>query len=143
MRLRSCAEHDVGAETVCRHNESPHQIGTMRFPVTRARGLNTCAFPARPGHMIRLYGRLSGMGADVVGSEGVRRAVADKVTASLTGRNRLMGIILLVLLLALILGGLGFAIHILWWITLVILAVLLIGLLPGPPGGGGRRVRRF
>jgi hypothetical protein len=28
-----------------------------------------------------------------------------------------MGIILLVLLLALILGGLGFAIHILWWIA--------------------------
>jgi hypothetical protein len=38
-----------------------------------------------------------------------------------------MGIILLVLLLALILGGLGFAIHILWWIALVVLAVWLIG----------------
>jgi hypothetical protein len=38
-----------------------------------------------------------------------------------------MGIILLVLLLAVILGGLGFAIHILWWIALVVLFVWLIG----------------
>ena len=28
-----------------------------------------------------------------------------------------MGIILLVLLLALVLGGLGFAVHVLWWIA--------------------------
>ena len=40
-----------------------------------------------------------------------------------------MGIILLVLLLALILGGLGFAIHILWWIALVVLVVWLVGVL--------------
>ena len=33
----------------------------------------------------------------------------------------------LVLLLALILGGLGFAIHILWWIALVVLVIWLIG----------------
>ena len=38
-----------------------------------------------------------------------------------------MGIILLVLLLALILGGLGFAIHILWWIALVVFVIWLIG----------------
>ena len=38
-----------------------------------------------------------------------------------------MGIILLVLLLAIILGGLGFAIHILWWIALVVLVVWLVG----------------
>jgi len=42
-------------------------------------------------------------------------------------KGRLMGIILLVLLLALILGGLGFAIHILWWIALVVLVIWLIG----------------
>ena len=40
-----------------------------------------------------------------------------------------MGIILLVLLLALILGGLGFAIHILWWIALVVLVIWLLGFL--------------
>lgn len=38
-----------------------------------------------------------------------------------------MGIILLVLLLALILGGLGFAVHVLWWIALVVLVVWLLG----------------
>jgi hypothetical protein len=38
-----------------------------------------------------------------------------------------MGIILLVLLLALILGGLEFAIHVLWWIALVVLVIWLIG----------------
>jgi len=38
-----------------------------------------------------------------------------------------MAIILLVLLLALILGGLGFAIHILWWIALVVLVIWLLG----------------
>lgn len=38
-----------------------------------------------------------------------------------------MGIILLVLLLALLLGGLGFAVHVLWWIALIVLAIALIG----------------
>jgi hypothetical protein len=38
-----------------------------------------------------------------------------------------MGIMLLVLLLALILGGLGFAVHVLWWIALIVLALWLIG----------------
>jgi hypothetical protein len=38
-------------------------------------------------------------------------------------------IIVLVLLLALILGGLGFAIHVLWWIALVVLAIWLLGFL--------------
>jgi len=40
-----------------------------------------------------------------------------------------MGIILLILLLALILGGLGFILHILWWIALVVLALWLLGFL--------------
>ena len=38
-----------------------------------------------------------------------------------------MGVILLVLLLALVLGGLGFAVHVLWWIALVVLALWVIG----------------
>ena len=38
-----------------------------------------------------------------------------------------MGAVLLVLLLALVLGGLGFAIHVLWWIALIVLAIWLIG----------------
>ncbi|HXL90786.1 MAG TPA: hypothetical protein VN969_17700 [Streptosporangiaceae bacterium] len=51
----------------------------------------------------------------------------QEVGASLPREDHLMGIILLVLLLAVILGGLGFAIHILWWIALVVLFVWLIG----------------
>jgi hypothetical protein len=38
-----------------------------------------------------------------------------------------MGVVLLVLLLALVLGGLGFAVHVLWWLALVVLAIWLIG----------------
>jgi hypothetical protein len=38
-----------------------------------------------------------------------------------------MGVVLLVLLLALVLGGLGFAVHVLWWVALVVLAIWLIG----------------
>jgi membrane protein YdbS with pleckstrin-like domain len=38
-----------------------------------------------------------------------------------------MGVVLLVLLLALVLGGLGFAVHVLWWVALVVLALWLIG----------------
>lgn len=38
-----------------------------------------------------------------------------------------MGLIIAVLLLALILGGIGFAVHILWWIALAVLVVWLLG----------------
>ena len=48
-----------------------------------------------------------------------------------------MLLILGVLLLAIILGGLGFAIHVLWWIALVVLVIWLLGL-PDPRGRGGR-----
>ena len=40
-----------------------------------------------------------------------------------------MLIILAVLLLALLLGGLGFAVHVLWWIALIVLAIWLLGFL--------------
>ena len=40
-----------------------------------------------------------------------------------------MALILVVLLLALLLGGLGFAIHILWWIALIVLVIWLVGFL--------------
>jgi hypothetical protein len=49
-----------------------------------------------------------------------------------------MGIILLVLLLALILGGLGFVLHVLWWIALVVLAIWLVGFLVRVGEGTGR-----
>jgi hypothetical protein len=51
-----------------------------------------------------------------------------------------MGIILLVLLLALILGGLGFAVHVLWWIALIVFIAWLVGFgFSGGVAGGGRR----
>jgi hypothetical protein len=50
-----------------------------------------------------------------------------------------MAIVLLVLLLALILGGLGFAIHVLWWIALVVLVLWLLGFVFRAAEGRGRR----
>ncbi len=54
-----------------------------------------------------------------------------------------MAIILVVLLIALILGGLGFAVHILWWIALVVLALWLLGFLFRSAGTGGGRSRWY
>ena len=53
-------------------------------------------------------------------------------------KDKLMGIILLVLLLALILGGLGFAVHVLWWIALIVLVIWLIGFVVRVGEGGSR-----
>lgn len=51
-----------------------------------------------------------------------------------------MGVVLLVLLLALILGGLGFAVHVLWWIALIVLAIWLVGFVVRVgEGASGRR----
>ena len=38
-----------------------------------------------------------------------------------------MGLVLAVLLLALLLGGLGFALHALWWIALIVLVLWIVG----------------
>jgi hypothetical protein len=54
-----------------------------------------------------------------------------------------MFIILAVLLLALILGGLGFAIHVLWWVALVVLVIWLVGFLFRAAEGAGTRRRRW
>jgi hypothetical protein len=51
-----------------------------------------------------------------------------------------MAVILAVLLLALILGGLGFAVHVLWWIALIVLVLWLLGFFfTGAAAGGARR----
>lgn len=52
-----------------------------------------------------------------------------------------MALILLVLLLALILGGLGFALHVLWWIAAVVLLIWLIGFVVRVGGGGSHWYR--
>jgi hypothetical protein len=55
-----------------------------------------------------------------------------------------MFIILAVLLLALILGGLGFAIHVLWWVALVVLVIWLVGFIfRAAEGAGSRRSRWY
>ncbi len=54
-----------------------------------------------------------------------------------------MMIILLVLLLAIILAGLGFAVHVLWWIALVVLAIWLVGFLFRAAETAGSRRRRW
>ncbi|MGW7441979.1 hydrophobic protein [Kitasatospora sp. NPDC054795] len=38
-----------------------------------------------------------------------------------------MGALITVLLLALILGGAGFAVHVLWWVALVVLVLWVLG----------------
>jgi len=50
-----------------------------------------------------------------------------------------MGIVLLVLLLALILGGVGFVVHVLWWVALAVLVVWLLGFALRSSGSGGGR----
>ena len=54
-----------------------------------------------------------------------------------------MFLILAVLLIALILGGLGFAVHVLWWIALIVLAIWLLGFLFRTAEGSGRRRGRW
>jgi hypothetical protein len=57
-----------------------------------------------------------------------------------------MGIVIAVLLLALILGGAGFAVHILWYVALAILVLWLLGFLfrgAGAAGGPRRRWYRW
>jgi hypothetical protein len=55
-----------------------------------------------------------------------------------------MAIILAVLLLALILGGLGFAVHVLWWIALLVLILWLLGFfLRGSAAATGPRRRWY
>jgi low temperature requirement protein LtrA len=48
-------------------------------------------------------------------------------TRGLKEVEHIMGALLLVLLLALILGGVGFAVHILWWVALVVLVLWVAG----------------
>jgi hypothetical protein len=52
-------------------------------------------------------------------------------------------LILAVLLIAIILGGLGFAVHVLWWIALIVLAIWLLGFLFRTAEGVGTRRRRW
>lgn len=52
-----------------------------------------------------------------------------------------MALILLALVVVLLLGGLGFALHVLWWVAIVALIVWLLGFVfrVGERAGGPRR----
>jgi hypothetical protein len=52
-------------------------------------------------------------------------------------------LIVLVFLLALLLFGLGFAVHVLWWIALIVLAIWLLGFLFRSAESAGPRRRRW
>lgn len=54
-----------------------------------------------------------------------------------------MGPVLLVLLLALLLFGLGFAVKVLWWIALIVIIAWVLGFLLRTPTAGGRRARWY
>ncbi|WP_042394540.1 hypothetical protein [Streptacidiphilus carbonis] len=54
-----------------------------------------------------------------------------------------MGALLLVLLLALILGGVGFAVHVLWWVALAVLVLWLLGFAFRGVSSGGSRGRWY
>ncbi|GKQ36172.1 hypothetical protein ALMP_27150 [Streptomyces sp. A012304] len=51
--------------------------------------------------------------------------------------------LILVLLLAVFLFGVGFAVEALWWIALIVLAVWVLGFFLHPAGGPGRRARWY
>jgi hypothetical protein len=54
-----------------------------------------------------------------------------------------MALILLVLILAILLAGLGFAIHLLWWIALIVAVVWLLGFAFRAGGTAGPRRRWY
>jgi hypothetical protein len=54
-----------------------------------------------------------------------------------------VGPLLLVLLLALILFGAGFALKILWWVAVVVLVVWLLGFVVRSTNSGGGRGRWY
>lgn len=54
-----------------------------------------------------------------------------------------MLVLLLVLLLALILAGAGFALHLLWWLAIIVLVVWLLGFLFRSAESAGHRRSRW
>ncbi len=56
-----------------------------------------------------------------------------------------MAIILIALVVVLILGGLGFVLHVLWWLALAALVIWLVGFLlrAGESAAGARRRRWY
>jgi hypothetical protein len=53
-----------------------------------------------------------------------------------------MGVLLAVVLIVLLLGGLGFIVHVLWWVAIVVLVVWLVGFFMRRGTSAGTRSRR-
>jgi hypothetical protein len=68
---------------------------------------------------------------------------AGRAEETCQGKELPVLLIVAILLLALILAGVGFAVHVLWWIALIVLAVWLLGFLFRAADGGGRRRRWY
>jgi hypothetical protein len=63
----------------------------------------------------------------VLGSTSVGiTASGEQIGAARKGTD--MALVIILLLLALLLGGLGFAVHVLWWIAIVVFVVFLVSL---------------
>jgi lysylphosphatidylglycerol synthetase-like protein (DUF2156 family) len=77
------------------------------------------------------------------GSAGSRRAAFTWAPRHLPAKELAVLLIIAVLLLALILFGVGFAVHVLWWIALIVLALWLLGFLFRRAEGGGSRRRWY
>lgn len=61
----------------------------------------------------------------------------------LTERGIDMAVLILVLLLALILGGAGFALHFLWWVAVIVAVLWLLRFFFRSAGSGGSRGRWY
>jgi hypothetical protein len=105
---------------------------TAPQPDTRVSGSH--ATPPSSGHLAVFRARLT---PDSVcfPQEGQRKRVNRKELAVL--------LIIAILLLALILFGAGFAVHVLWWIALIVLALWLLGFLFRTAEGAGPRRRWY
>jgi hypothetical protein len=69
---------------------------------------------------------------------------SDRECLSANKSEELMAIILLVLLLAIVLGGVGFLVHALWIVAGVVLVVWLLGfVIRSAEGAGGGRGRWY
>lgn len=56
----------------------------------------------------------------------VLQRAAKQIGAARKGTD--MALVIILLLLALLLGGLGFAVHVLWWIAIAVFVVFLVSL---------------
>jgi hypothetical protein len=54
-----------------------------------------------------------------------------------------MAVLLVVLLIVLLLGGFGFAVHVLWWLALIALIVWLVGFIRRSTDSTGTRARWY